>query len=76
MRRLLSAILIGIFVIAPSYIYVYIRGGKDMITHYKHSKQFYMTLESMYRFGVMDGCTDDTVCDKYGLFAPDEGGHR
>lgn len=78
MRRLRQLILLAVSVAAvllPLDWYVYWRGGRDEVARYKRSRQFQMTLDSMYRFGLMDGCTDDEKCDKAG-FTCEEGGHR
>jgi hypothetical protein len=54
---------------------VYTQGVADGVARYKRSRQFMLTLESMYRFGVADGCTDDHLCDLAG-FPAEEGGNR
>ena len=75
MRRFVMAGLLASFVLFPLFAYTYMRGWKDGVAHYRRSDEFAMTLESMYRFGLIDGCTDDEICDAHGIPA-DEGGHR
>lgn len=62
-------------ILCPLMWHVYSRGMVDGVAHYKKSKQFRLTLFSMYRYGVSDGCTDDHICDMYG-FLGEEGGNR
>ena len=76
MRRIILAVLLGFFVLAPTYLYVYSMGMVAGVARYKRSKQFQLTLYSMYRMGLMDGCTDDEACDLAGLGGGDDGGRR
>ena len=57
MRRLLLAILLGFFVLAPTYLYVYSAGMNDGVARYQVSKKFRLVLLSMYMFGARDACT-------------------
>ena len=76
LRRFISAGFLVAVVLMPLFAYVYVRGVVDGVEHYRHSKQFVLTLEGMYRMGLMDGCTDDHLCDLAGLGAEEEGGRR
>lgn len=55
MKRFMPLILLMTMLQTTFGFYMYIRGGIDGIIVYKHSKNFYLTLESMYRFGFIDG---------------------
>ncbi len=47
----------------PLFAYTYHRGQIDGVARYKHSKQFYITLGSMYHYGTKDGCENiSNVC--------------
>lgn len=76
MRGFIAAIVVGFLILAPTYLYVYNQGAIDGVARYQRSERFKKTLFSMYRFGLMDGCTDDRICDKYGFGNAEEGGHR
>lgn len=70
-----AAIIFGSLVLLPLAWCLYSRGMQDGVEHYKRSRQFQLTLQSMYRFGVADGCTDDHLCDLAG-YPAEEGGNR
>lgn len=52
-RLLLYSFIIVVFSVQG--VYLYFRGAHDGVIAYKQSKQFYMTLESEYKFGFLDG---------------------
>lgn len=62
MKRFIVAGLLLSLVLFPIFGYVYARGMTDGVDRYRDSRQFKMTLLSMYMFGVQDGCTMPTVC--------------
>jgi len=64
MKRLLAAVFLGFIVLAPTYLWVYCSGMRDGVARYKESPQFELTLQSMYSFGVTDGCTHPSLCGK------------
>lgn len=53
-KRYLAATLLTSAILFPLFWYVYQKGVKDGVARYKRSKQFEMTLQSMYRFGSLD----------------------
>lgn len=55
MRRFIVLTLAMAVVLFPLFTYIYRKGGVDGVMHYKHSKNFIMTLYSAYMFGVQDG---------------------
>lgn len=55
MRRLFALSLGISLVLFPIMCYTYVRGCQDGIARYKKSKQFELTLYSMYKFGFIDG---------------------
>lgn len=58
MKRYIKAMFLLAPILFPLFLYVYMKGMEDGVTRYKHSKQFEMTLQSMYRFGLTD-CRED-----------------
>lgn len=54
MKRYLAAVFLTAAILFPLFWYVYQRGAEDGVARYKRSKQFEMTLQSMYRFGLLD----------------------
>jgi hypothetical protein len=77
MRERLKIGLLLAAILVPLFAYTYHRGEVDGVAHYKQSKQFALTLDSMYRFGLMDGCTNDEICDMAGFGMSDDcGGNR
>lgn len=58
MKRYLTAALLTSAILFPLFWYVYQKGAEDGVVRYKRSKQFEMTLQSMYRFGLLD-CEED-----------------
>jgi hypothetical protein len=70
MGRYMRLTMVGLyvfFVMAVVSTATYIRGMEDGVERYRHSKQFYLTLYAMYHFGLIDGCTNDALCDRAGL---------
>ena len=55
MRRLIVLFVTTTFLLLPLCFYMYGKGEMDGVEHYKHSKQFQLTLYSMYMFGARDG---------------------
>jgi len=55
MKRYISAGLLTALILFPLFSYTYVKGCQDGIARYKRSKNFMLTLYSMYRFGVQDG---------------------
>jgi hypothetical protein len=77
MRRFIVAGFFVSLILFPLFVATYLRGMADGVERYRHSKQFMLTLYSMYMFGLKDGCTDDAMCDKAGLGGGnDEAGRR
>lgn len=58
MKRYLAAAFLTSVILFPLFWYVYQKGAEDGVVRYKRSKQFEMTLQSMYRFGLAD-CGED-----------------
>ena len=76
LSRAVDFLLVVICVSAGIFLsswYTYSRGLEDGVVRYKRSRQFMLTLQSMYRFGVADGCTDDRICDAAGYPAEETG---
>lgn len=59
MKRYIVAALLTAGILFPLFGYVYQKGMEDGVTRYKRSKQFELTLQSMYRFGLAD-CGEKT----------------
>lgn len=55
MKRYIVAGLYLSIILFPLFCYTYVKGMADGVARYKTSKNFYMTLYSMYRYGVIDG---------------------
>lgn len=60
MKQYLLASLGIAAILLPLFWYVYSKGMEDGVARYKRSKNFEMTLQSMYRFGLAD-CGDKHV---------------
>lgn len=54
MKRYVLASLGIAAILFPLFWYVYSKGMEDGVARYRHSKQFQLTLDSMYRFGLGD----------------------
>lgn len=54
MKRYILAGLGIAAILFPLFWYVYSKGMEDGVARYKRSKQFQLTLDSMYRFGLVD----------------------
>lgn len=52
MKRYIAAGLLTAAILFPLFWYVYSKGMEDGVTRYKRSKQFELTLQSMFRFGL------------------------
>lgn len=63
MRRFIVASLLVSLVLFPLFGYTYLKGCQDGIARYKQSKNFMLTLYSMYLFGVGDGCKGGSICE-------------
>lgn len=62
MKRYLAAVLLTSAILFPLFWYVYQKGMEDGVARYKRSKQFELTLQSMYRFGLAD-CGEEKHVD-------------
>lgn len=54
MRQRIIAAFATAIILFPLFGYVYMKGRADGVSDYKHSENFRLTLESMYRFGLAD----------------------
>ncbi len=54
MKRRVMAGFLSTIILFPLFWYVYSKGIEDGVTRYKHSRQFELTLQSMYHFGLAD----------------------
>lgn len=54
-KEFFKIVLLVSLIILPTDTYIYCRGMADGIKFYRGSRQFALTLYSMYRFGYMDG---------------------
>jgi len=64
MRRFVAASFLSTLVLFPLFGYVYVRGEIDGIARYRDSRQFALTLLSMYQYGVWDACKDRHLCGR------------
>ena len=64
MKRFIAAAALTSLVLFPLFGYVYFQGMIDGVARYRGSRQFQLTLFSMYRFGVLDACADHDLCQK------------
>jgi hypothetical protein len=64
MRRLISLVLAVAVAAFPSFLYIYAKGYRDGIEHYKRSNSFVLTLESAYVYGLRDGCSNKSLCGR------------
>jgi hypothetical protein len=55
MRRFIVLALANVVILFPLFTYTYLKGGIDGVARYQHSRQFALTLYSMYMFGVREG---------------------
>jgi len=55
MKHYISAGLLTALILFPLFDYTYVKGCQDGVARYKRSKNFMLTLYSMYMFGVRDG---------------------
>lgn len=62
MKRFLGLALAVSLVLFPLFTYTYLKGCRDGVVHYQRSNKFFLTLLSMYNFGVADGCRDKSRC--------------
>lgn len=58
MKRYFKAFLAISATLLPLFGYVYAKGREDGVAAYKQSRSFQLTLDSMYRFGLLDGRRD------------------
>lgn len=68
MKRYITAGLLTAAILFPLFAYTYKQGMNDGVARYKRSKNFELTLQSMYFFGrgdaVVDCCNHDIICGK------------
>lgn len=66
MKRYLLASLGIAAILFPLFWYVYSKGMEDGVTRYKRSKNFELTLQSMFLYGLGDGivrcCNNEFTC--------------
>jgi hypothetical protein len=55
MRRFIIGGLLVALIVFPLSAYVFLKGAAWGVERYRHSRQFNMTLFSMYMFGIHDG---------------------
>jgi hypothetical protein len=55
MKRYIFPSLLTALILFPLFGYTYVRGCQDGVVRYKRSKNFMLTLYSMYMMGFRDG---------------------
>lgn len=73
MIRFIKASLLVLLVLFPLFGYTFLKGAEWGVDRYRHSRQFFLTLYSMYMYGLSDGCTDPKTCKGH-AFQPKAGG--
>lgn len=63
MKRFIGLVVAVSVVLFPLFAYTYVRGCVDGVARYQRSNRFALTLYSMYRYGVMDGCRGGNICE-------------
>jgi hypothetical protein len=63
MRRFIVAGSLAALVLFPLSAYVFLKGAEWGIGQYKHSRQFYMTLDSMFKMGQWFAC-ENKLCGR------------
>ena len=58
MKRYLLAAFLTALILFPLFWYVYAKGVEDGVAHYKRSRQFELTLQSMFQQGKA-ACGED-----------------
>ncbi len=62
MRRFIGLGVAVSVILFPLFSYIYVRGCVDGVVRYQRSRRFALTLYSMYRYGVLDGCRGGSIC--------------